>query len=126
MKCPSCSSANTRVISTKPKENLTKRYCRCLDCQKRYITLETHQVPPKQIKIHHRQIKYGEQNNFAVLTEDNVRDIRRLAKEHTYNAIAKVYGIHKDTVYRIVNFKSWAHLKKEDTIVLQPKATYKI
>jgi DNA invertase Pin-like site-specific DNA recombinase len=45
------------------------------------------------------------------LTEQNVRDIRQLAQEYTYKVIAKRYGIHPQTVYRIVKAKRWAHLK---------------
>jgi DNA invertase Pin-like site-specific DNA recombinase len=62
-------------------------------------------------EIHPRQIKRGEDNNFAVLTEQNVRDIRQLAQAYTYKVIAKRYGIHPQTVYRIVKAKRWAHLK---------------
>jgi DNA invertase Pin-like site-specific DNA recombinase len=40
-------------------------------------------------------------------------DIRRLAVDNTYAVIAKRYGIHKDTVYRIVNRKLWGHLKDD-------------
>jgi Mg2+ and Co2+ transporter CorA len=109
MKCPKCKSTSTRVTCTKHQGNETKRYCRCLDCEKRYITIETYLVPVRE--IHPRQIKRGEENNFAVLTEQNVRDIRQLAQEYTYKVIAKRYGIHPQTVYRIVKAKRWAHIK---------------
>ena len=116
MKCPNCKSTNTRVTCTQHQNNETKRYCRCLDCKKRYITIETYLAPVR--KVHPRQIKRGEDNNFAVLTEQNVRDIRQLAKENTYEVIAKKYGIHKATVYRIVNFKRWSHVKEEKSITI--------
>lgn len=108
MKCPKCKSTSTRVTCTNHFGNETKRYCRCLDCEKRYITVETYLVPVRE--IHPRQIKRGEDNNFAVLTEQNVRDIRRLAQDTTYKVIAKRYGIHPQTVYRIVKAKRWAHV----------------
>lgn len=42
MKCPECNSKNTRVSSTDPHpiENFTKRYCKCLECQKCFTTIE--------------------------------------------------------------------------------------
>tara|TARA_R100000278_G_C5377899_1_gene131386 strand:+ start:208 stop:513 length:306 start_codon:yes stop_codon:yes gene_type:complete len=42
MKCPKCKSKNTRVSSVDPHplEDLTKRYCRCLDCAERFTTIE--------------------------------------------------------------------------------------
>jgi DNA invertase Pin-like site-specific DNA recombinase len=53
----------------------------------------------------------GERISSSVLTEDNIREIRGLsAAKQTYVEIAKQFGIHKDTVYKIVNRKSWAHV----------------
>jgi DNA invertase Pin-like site-specific DNA recombinase len=53
----------------------------------------------------------GERISSSVLTEDNVREIRRLASDkQTYVQIAKRFGIHKDTVYKIINRKTWAHV----------------
>lgn len=109
MRCRSCKSKNTRVTCTEHQGNTTKRYCRCLDCEERYITVETYLHPIAE--THPRQIKRGEDNNLAVLTEQNVRDIRRLAQDNTYKVIAKQYGIHPSTVYRIVNGKRWSHIK---------------
>jgi Zn finger protein HypA/HybF involved in hydrogenase expression len=42
MKCPKCHSKNTRVVSTDPEENRTKRYCKCLDCTARFTTVENY------------------------------------------------------------------------------------
>jgi DNA invertase Pin-like site-specific DNA recombinase len=53
----------------------------------------------------------GERVSSAVLTEANVLEIRRLSSgRQTYKQIARRFGIHKDTVYRIVNRKSWTHV----------------
>jgi DNA invertase Pin-like site-specific DNA recombinase len=53
----------------------------------------------------------GERISTAVLTEDNVREIRKLsAAKQTYVQIATRFGINKHTVYKIVNRKSWAHV----------------
>lgn len=113
MRCPKCFSKQTRVTCTEHYENKTKRYCRCLDCQIRYSTIETYTKQFQPITLHPRQIKRGEECHLSVLTENNVRQIRLLAKEKTYAVIAKDFGIHKDTVYKIVNFKSWDHVKEE-------------
>jgi len=42
MYCPKCYSRNTRVVSTDPIKDTTKRYCRCLDCTARFTTIEKH------------------------------------------------------------------------------------
>ena len=42
MKCPKCTSRNTRVVSTDPIKDITKRYCKCLDCTARFTTIEKH------------------------------------------------------------------------------------
>jgi transposase len=40
-----------------------------------------------------------------------VRTIRRLADEEAnYNDIAQKFGIHKNTVYRIVKRQLWSHI----------------
>lgn len=44
MKCPKCHSKETRVTCTehhdKGSKTYTKRYCRCLDCESRFRTIE--------------------------------------------------------------------------------------
>jgi hypothetical protein len=110
MKCRLCQSSNTRVTCTKQEGSQTKRYRRCLDCEHRFISIEIYLKPPKPPSPYIRPTRRGEDCNLAVLTESNVLDIRRLALNTTYAAIAKQYGIHKDTVYRIVNRKLWTHL----------------
>jgi len=40
MNCPKCISKNTRVSSTYPFEEFTKRYCKCLDCGECFTTIE--------------------------------------------------------------------------------------
>lgn len=106
MLCRACESKNTRVTCTRREDGSTKRYCRCLDCGHRYITLEAYLIP----KSKYRRTQRGEANNLSVLTEANVREIRHLALDNTYESIAKKYGIHKSTVYRIVHFKIWSHI----------------
>jgi len=117
MKCPSCFTTETRVTCTRHGVHETKRYCRCLKCHKRYITIEKYQVLVSKVQRRPCQYIRGEESPFAVLTEQNVRDIRKLAKHTRYVDIAKQYGIHRVTVYRIVHFKRWSHVKEETTPV---------
>jgi hypothetical protein len=115
MKCRSCNSLNTKVTVTEHKLTETWRYCRCLDCAARYKTIEKYAVlkcgslpgVPQHVNCRAR----GEKISSAVLTELNVLEIRkRAADNQTYYEIAKHFGVHKDTIYKIVNRKSWAHV----------------
>ena len=115
MNCRYCNSTNTRVTVTRQHPNETRRYCRCLDCQGHYKTIETYAVSKRGalpgIRQHENCHVKGEQVGTAVLTETNVLEIRRLASDNqTYVQIAKRFGIHKDTVYRIVKRKRWSHV----------------
>ncbi len=110
MKCRLCASGNTRVTCTDQGNHQTKRYKRCLDCDHRFVTVETYMLPPTNPDIRARRVRRGEASGLSVLTEANVLDIRRLAIHNTYEQIAKQFGIHKSTVYRIVNLKLWSHI----------------
>jgi membrane-bound lytic murein transglycosylase B len=116
MKCRHCGSKHTKVVVTEHHGNETWRYCRCEKCDKTYKTIETYAIPKRGsvpgCKPHPNQVKRGEENHSAVLTENNIRTIRQLSKQHkTYQEIATQFGIHKDTVYKIVNLKSWKHVQ---------------
>ena len=115
MKCRACYSSNTRVTCTEHKLDTTRRYCRCLDCGEKFRTTEQYEQPkrgvPRGTPAHPNQSKLGSTNGSSVLTEKNVIDIRLLASgNQTYAEIAKKFGIHKDTVYRIVKRKMWSHV----------------
>lgn len=115
MRCRHCNSNNTRTTVTEHHGNETWRYCKCLDCNARFKTIEVYAIKKsgttRGTKIRFTTAKCGEQSHFSVLTEKNVRDIRLLADQHfTYQQIAQRFGIHKDTVYRIVKRKSWVHV----------------
>jgi transcriptional regulator NrdR family protein len=103
MKCRQCNSNNTRTTCTQHKGNETWRYCRCLDCDFRYKTIETYAI-----------LKGGSvpgKSQHPNCSLSNVLEIRKLASENqTYAVIAKRFGIHKDTVYRIVKRKRWSHV----------------
>jgi hypothetical protein len=115
MKCRKCNSKNTRVIVTEHQGNETWRYCRCLDCNTKYKTIETYAVK-KRGSIpgkpqHVNCIKRGEEVGSSVLTEMNVKQIRQLALDNVkYDVIAHKFGIHKSTVYRIIKRKLWSHV----------------
>ena len=115
MKCRHCNSTNTRVTATEHHGNESWRYCRCLDCGSRYKTVEQYALlkrgAPKGVPQHPNCKRKGEQISTAVLTEKNVLLIRKLASDNqTYVQIAKQFGVHKDTIYRIVKRKLWAHI----------------
>ena len=115
MKCRSCNSTNTRVTATEHHGNESWRYCRCLDCKAHYKTIETYAVLKRGsipgVKQHPNCYVKGEQVGTAVLTEANILEIRRLASDNqTYVQIAKRFGIHKDTVYKIIKRKTWSHV----------------
>lgn len=115
MRCRHCNSKHTRVTVTEHHGNETWRYCRCLACEQAYKTIETYAIPKKgQVpgrKGHPNNSKPGEANPSSVLTEDNIRTIRELSRQHvTYKAIATQFGINEGTVYRIVKRKTWTHV----------------
>ena len=115
MKCRACSSSNTRVTCTEHKLDTTRRYCRCLDCGTKFRTIEHYETPkrgaPQGLPAHPNQTKPGSLNGSSVLTEQNVMHIRELAaQKQTYASIAATFGIHKDTVYKIVKHKAWKHV----------------
>jgi hypothetical protein len=108
--CPNCRTIETRVTCVRRTAKETKRYCRCLNCQHRYITLEFYADAVQKRGSYPQQARCGQNNAFAVLTEDNVRAIRRLAQDTPQYVLAEQYGIHRTTVHRIVKRKLWAHL----------------
>lgn len=52
----------------------------------------------------------GERQGAAKLTEDDVREIRRLAKSKTQPEIAAIFGIDRSNVSIIVLRKGWKHV----------------
>ena len=53
----------------------------------------------------------GEDNGYAKLTDNQVREIRQLAGSKSQRAIAKEFGVHQGSVWRIIHRKSWAHVQ---------------
>jgi hypothetical protein len=114
MKCRQCNSKNTRVTCTDHFDTFTKRYCRCLDCNSRFRTVEHYEKPkPGPLKGLPRggNIAKGSAHGSAILTEKNIFQIRNLYQEgKTYKVIAEKYGISTSYVSKIVNLKAWKHL----------------
>lgn len=52
----------------------------------------------------------GECNNDAKLTEKEVRKIRCLYLTHSQRRLARMFGVSKTTVARVVNGDTWRHL----------------
>lgn len=57
----------------------------------------------------------GERNGWSKLTENNVREIRKLRSEgHSYYAMAKVFGVNETTIRRVALGFIWSHVKDEN------------
>jgi hypothetical protein len=120
MKCPKCSSTDTRVTCTNHFDGYTKRYCRCLDCNFKFRTVERYEYielapakpgPPKGVS-RTRNIARGTRHGAAIFTEKNIKDMRYLYESGiTLDVIANQYGTSRGYVSKIVNRKAWAHLR---------------
>lgn len=61
-------------------------------------------------KLLHGTHQRGERNHRAKLSEDDVRDIRRLSGHLTRQEIANSYGVHRTTIGDIIRRKRWKWL----------------
>lgn len=52
----------------------------------------------------------GETAHQAILTEEQVREIRALVATMQQKEIAKLYGVHKNTIWHIVHGNTWKHV----------------
>lgn len=114
MKCPECNSSNTRVTCTNHFNGFTKRYCRCLDCEHKFRTVETYEYikpgPPKGAP-RPGKIARGESHGASFLTAQNVLEIRKMrAMGYTLKEISNKFGIAPPYVSRLVNRKNWTHI----------------
>ena len=57
------------------------------------------------------KIVNGEDVKHSILTEDVVKMIRNSATPDV-NKLAAQYGVHRTTIYDIVNFRTWKHIKE--------------
>ena len=63
-------------------------------------------------KIRHGTFKVGEETRSAKLTGDDVREIRRLAKNgFSCIKIAALYPINKSSAWDVVSRKTWGHIE---------------
>lgn len=115
MRCRECYSVNTRVGSTKHQPLLEEmwQYRKCLDCGAKFKTICTYAKkrpgPKKGSKGTIRN--QGVMNQNAILTENNVKDIRALARTGILQkTIAERYGLASSTINRIILHKSWTHV----------------
>jgi len=106
MRCRSCSSVNTRVTCTEHFDNLTKRYCRCLDCGKRYRTIERYAVA-KPAPLNPKVLR-GDRNPNSKLNSSQIKMIRYLHQKGLTNAqIGIRMKVNRSTISRIVNYKTY-------------------
>jgi hypothetical protein len=106
--CRLCNSGNTRVISTDRLTKLnTKRYCRCIDCNSTFRTIEQYE----EIKINTRRTLAGAAKDIAVLEETDVLKLRKMHEDGVKQIkLAEIFGITHQHVSKIINRKSWAHV----------------
>lgn len=52
----------------------------------------------------------GSQRRGAVLSDNQVRDIRRQHPQKSYDVLAKEYGVSKRTIAKIIKGDAWKHL----------------
>lgn len=103
MNCPNC-DAITRVTNLERRHDGSHRWRLCPSCNTRIRTLEVLHTPPGTVPR-------GEQVSSAVLTPDNVLDIRARRKSgDSVLALSDIYGVSTTTIHNIVTYKSWRHL----------------
>jgi len=114
MRCRYCNSKNTRVTCTDHFDKITKRYCRCLDCNSKYRTVERYENPkPGPLPGIPRpgNVVRGEQVGSSVFKTSDIRMMRALhAQGNTLKSIATKYGTSSAYVSKIVNRKAWTHI----------------
>lgn len=113
MRCRFCNSSNTKVTVTEHKLTQTWRYCKCLDCDARYKTIEKYAVlktgPKVGSKTGPKQI--GSENHQSVLTEENVLQLRQMhQKGMKQTELVKIFGVSPTVISRIINRKAWTHV----------------
>ena len=59
-----------------------------------------------------RKLFFGSNNGRAKLSEDTVRNIRRMYAlgHHTYQSLSNHYGVSERTIYSILARKTWNHI----------------
>lgn len=52
----------------------------------------------------------GSNHNMSVLKEEDVINIRKLSLLYSKKELAEMFGVHRSTIGRIINFKNWTHI----------------
>jgi len=79
-------------------------------CEPEHLELGTHQ-DNRTDTVRRKRHAFGEKNNHAIVTEDDVRMIRKLYEAgQTQTGISKQYGITQGAVHLIVKRKNWKHV----------------
>jgi len=81
---------------------------------RRNINSDCHKgiIPSKETRDKMSQAHVGSKHWHSKVTEDQVREIRRIYNPDTFQAseISKIYKISRTTIYGILNRKSWTHI----------------
>ena len=69
--------------------------------------------------IENRLHRHGETHGSAKLTENDVREIRRLyySGQHTQRELADMYGITLGTINPIIKYRTWKHIMPEQSVL---------
>ena len=59
-------------------------------------------------------LRRGENNRLAKLTTEQVRQIRAIGSTMSLPALARQFGVTKQTIWGIVHRKTWQHVKQEE------------
>ena len=123
MNCPKCESKETRVYTTEKREDATWRFKKCLDCGKRFKTIEvlgaidTPVYCSNRYEAHRQRgrdlgrMARGEEAHNTFLTEQDVVAMRRLyAQGYSTIKLSNIFGMSKSGVQSIISRKTWDHV----------------
>jgi len=100
MRCNKCNSSLTRVTCTEHKERHTIRYCRCLDCKKRFKTIERYS----------RKRKPGVGPTNTKLTPEIVKRLRENVENHSNEEWSIIFNVETSTIYNARSHITWKHV----------------
>ena len=107
VRCRKCDSHNTRVTVTESREDVTWRYCRCLDCGERFKTVERYAYA-KRTPLEPHPMPKGCDNYNSKFSPADIADIRSLYEDGLSGAqIALRYKCDRSTIHKIVSYKTY-------------------
>lgn len=107
MNCRKCNSKNTKVTVTEHKQEVTWRYCKCLDCSTKFKTIERYEYQ-KRTPLNLVPIPKGCANYNSRFTPEDIYDIRkRYEKGDSAAQIAIKYDCGRSTIQRIATYKTY-------------------